>query len=1595
MNDNGFPRHWCALKFLVRVAGLLLAVLLLVGQAQLLYAAEGPVTQPTVQRAADQLTQTAAGVVTVSVHPTTGAVRFVRVAKDGDLLPTFVYQPTTPRSEQLQAKADAFFANYGVLFALHDPLQELVATGSATDEHGFTTLNYAQFYQGVPVYGALLRVHFDQVGRLSAVNGVGLAVTKLDPTPTVDPATAEAVAKAEVQQRYREKVDALQAVAAPLYIVQPNLLKSMDGPLHLAYVVEVVNTAYTVRQFVFVDAHTGKLLLSISGIHELEREIYEGSLNEKVWDEGNGDPEPIPSNWPNSSAAQRTAWNDEIAGAKEAYNLFASLTNGNWLSYDSQEAVMHTVNNDPTIQCPNANWNSVSTNYCNGVTGDDTVAHEWAHAYTEHTSNLLYAWQPGALNESFSDIWGEVADLLNGRGKDSPATPRTSGSCSTLGQGNPAVDNSYRWLAGEDDTAFGGAIRDMWNPTCYNDPGKMSDNFYACDADQLDNGGVHTNSGIPNHLFALLVDGGAYNNVSVGAIGLTRAAHIHWRAQSVYETPVSDFNDHADALLAACTDLIGQPLFVLTTGATNWGAIAPDIVTAATCTAVANAIAAVELRTPPSQCNFQPLFDPNAPPLCTAPAITTTLLFQGWENGLGGWRVGSRAVAAPATFDIPNWALVDALPDAQAGHAIFGADPLLNGDNCNTLDSSGVTYVESPSVTIPPHTAPRLAFTHWVATEARYDGGNVKVERNGNGIWLSIPTNQMLFNPYNNFLLATNPLRGEDAFTGSDGGSVSGSWVQTQIDLSGLVLAGDTIKLRFELGVDQCNGLVGWYVDDIRTYACTLPPQLMITPTAVTVMADNDADLAPIVKLHNGGDGVLIWQAAASLQTDCATTGNVPWISGFSAPNGAVDAGETDSLGLLLDLNRRTPGLYTAALCLTSNDPITPLYTIPITVDLKLPPADLELRKVEVPTAAQPGQPLLYQWFVQNHGPSLASNVVITDLTPSALTVISATAAGATLTPITVNGGPTSIWQLSDLPVNAAPLITIGAIVSPTLSSDQQLTSQMSVGAVNDEKPTNNQAAATIAVTVPRLRLGATTLQVSEGAPQPLTAVIDRANPYAPVQVRYTTVAESATAGVDYLATTGIVTIPAGAASVEIPLQIVDDARIESDERFQVQLSAVLGAQLESSTATITIVDDDVAGLALTPPSGMTSESGGTVTLTATLTAQPSAGVTVTFTSGDSSEGIVNAQLYFAPERWNVSQTIVVTGVDDAVDDGDVTYKLQSAITSADPDFAALAPVTINLVNQDDEVAQLTVVQTALAPSVEIGDVVTYTYQVTNSGTVSISAITAMDDRLGAIPLGVTSLAPGQQAHAQLTHLITLADLPGPLLNRTTVTGRSVGDNLITGQAQAKVKLLDVELLFAETVGIVGITPACSAKSLHVPVGTTVQYCYRVKSEGSITMNRHTLADSALGVILDDLPLVLSPGASYATSTTASLSVSVTNVATWTATLVYKPTLPDGSISTAPLRYVVQDTATVTVSGATDDQDQDSIPDNVEGAGDADQDNLPNFLDPDADNDGLTDRDEAGPDPLHPRDANNNGVPDYLEADGSLSRRIFLPFVSR
>ena len=228
--------------------------------------------------------------------------------------------------------------------------------------------------------------------------------------------------------------------------------------------------------------------------------------------------------------------------------------------------------------------------------------------------------------------------------------------------GTEPVANSYRWLMGEDSSAFGGAIRDMWSPTCYNDPGKVSDAQYFCDTD--DGGGVHSNSGVPNHAYALTVDGGTYNGQTITGLGLTKAAAVYFRAMTEYQTPTTDFADHADALQASCADLVGQPINELSTDADDT-AVSAESITAADCATFDAVAAAVEFRKEPVQCNFKPLLDPNAPSLCGPGTWTSVVFSEDFEDGLAGWG-RAQQVVNPGASGSP-WVADSTLPGGR-GH---------------------------------------------------------------------------------------------------------------------------------------------------------------------------------------------------------------------------------------------------------------------------------------------------------------------------------------------------------------------------------------------------------------------------------------------------------------------------------------------------------------------------------------------------------------------------------------------------------------------------------------------------------------------------------------------------------------------------------------------------------------------------------------------------------------------------------------------------------------------------------------------------------------------------------------------------------------
>jgi Zn-dependent metalloprotease len=179
-------------------------------------------------------------------------------------------------------------------------------------------------------------------------------------------------------------------------------------------------------------------------------------------------------------------------------------------SYDGRGAPIVISVNDP--QTANAAWNPTERriHFADGWLALDVMGHEFTHAVVQSTAGLEYQGQSGALNESMADIFGSNID------------------------GN--------WEIGED--TEGGAIRDMADPERFGQPAHVDDYVDTPE----DNGGVHTNSGIPNHAYYLMAE----------AIGRDKAGQIVYRALTEHLEPDSGFEDFRTASLQVAGDRYGE-----------------------------------------------------------------------------------------------------------------------------------------------------------------------------------------------------------------------------------------------------------------------------------------------------------------------------------------------------------------------------------------------------------------------------------------------------------------------------------------------------------------------------------------------------------------------------------------------------------------------------------------------------------------------------------------------------------------------------------------------------------------------------------------------------------------------------------------------------------------------------------------------------------------------------------------------------------------------------------------------------------------------------------------------------------------------------
>ncbi len=566
---------------LVKVAVGLLAC------ATMLAVATGPVAAqgaPADLRA--KLDDAAGGQARLADQAGTGLLRFFGTTKDHAVARARgVAADATP-----EVAARSFLGTYGSLFGAHDQGHQLQATRSTTSDEGRSTVRFQQVHNGVAVYGGQLMVNLDADKNVLSANGELLPSLTLGTTPAISAGEAQAAAIAAIAKQRDLDPAGLRAGPGSQQIHNPVLLGDGGRPVDsLAWLTEVTNPGGDpIREQVLVNAKTKAVLLHFDQIAEIKDRTICDRNNVVNPDESCTPITRIEGSGPSGILDVDRAY--DYSGATYDYYF----TNFGRDSIDDAGLPLQSVTRfcPDAGSCPygNAFWNGANMVYGDGfASADDVVGHELTHGVTQYESGLFYYYQSGAINESLSDVFGELVDLTDGLGTDTPGV---------------------RWLMGEDLPI--GAIRNMQNPPAYGDPDSMASLNYVTGAG--DNGGVHSNSGVNNKNLSLMVDGGTFNGVTVAPLGTTKAGHIYYEAQTNLLTSGSDYRDLYEMLQQACYNKVGVAG-----------------ITAADCAEVKKAVTATKMN------QSAPGGGALEAPICESGDNPTDLFFDNMEGPTNNW----------------------------------------------------------------------------------------------------------------------------------------------------------------------------------------------------------------------------------------------------------------------------------------------------------------------------------------------------------------------------------------------------------------------------------------------------------------------------------------------------------------------------------------------------------------------------------------------------------------------------------------------------------------------------------------------------------------------------------------------------------------------------------------------------------------------------------------------------------------------------------------------------------------------------------------------------------------------------------------------
>ncbi|MCM6771896.1 M4 family metallopeptidase [Nocardia sp. CDC159] len=427
------------------------------------------------------------------------------------------------------------------------------------------TVRLRQEIDSVPVFGASVAQLLAEDGSLVSAAG-SLTQRSQGRFATTEPsrAVAETAVRA-IAERAKTSPGKLTPGAIEPYWYDAKLAAAPDGTgvAVPAFKVEVEGDKVG-RFVVFVDAtDTGRVLDSWDTTMHLTRVVCDA---ENKPPDPNGPKDPV-CGGPNGVTPARVEGQSPtgIKDVDEVYDYLGN-TDGFYRKHTQLKDLTALLGTDAgdehgkalraTVRV-NAMWRGGTMAFAEGMATEDIVGHELTHGVTQHTSGLVYRNEPGAINESMSDIFGELVFLTD-----------TANKCNT-----PA----NRWKLGACSAA--GVVRDMKNPKAHRQPDTYRGAYWYTGT--ADSGGVHTNSGVGNKAAQLMVDGGKHNGVTVSGIGIEKAAALYWTTQTML-TANATYRTLGSTLTSACRANVTNRV----AGTTE-----------ADCTEVANAVKAVKMPT--------------------------------------------------------------------------------------------------------------------------------------------------------------------------------------------------------------------------------------------------------------------------------------------------------------------------------------------------------------------------------------------------------------------------------------------------------------------------------------------------------------------------------------------------------------------------------------------------------------------------------------------------------------------------------------------------------------------------------------------------------------------------------------------------------------------------------------------------------------------------------------------------------------------------------------------------------------------------------------------------------------------------------------